>query len=403
MSASILPILTKVADAINARRLSLDEAESRYTEAIAEAENDFETALGYLGLSRHVVEALEIEAQKMSATETPMDAPVAVPVPLAPVKPMVSLRNKLTQEQLAQRHSAQARLRCVYERWKTVATPAQIAQAANVRAKKIPDLIAGEASLQSLEAMIALLESWEQSPPFPTAKQERRQERDEALSRTRGLYEQARNRFSVDQIASRAGIKKGRLNNVLSPTTFCALGAVQALGDSLEAMLAEPVAEKPLSCSACNQPSTESTCHSCITAKAAQAKRESAVKQEAEPKPRIGHDPGRIVAVKPAPTTPTPTPKTFEFTHWMDFAVREIEAGKRQYPHGFSLIRHCIGGDIDANVWECVPVDQRLTAQQALYLRFVFVGGSLSPEKPSVIAIPHRDAAHELYRAMGGV
>ena len=224
----------------------------------------------------------------------------------------------------------------------------------------------------------------------------RRQDRDASVARTRALYQQARERYDVYAIAERAGINAKRLANLLSPSTFCALESINQLGDVLELMLAEPVQEKPLTCSVCAEPATQTTCHSCITAKAAQAKRESAVKQEAKPKPRIMPDPGRIVAVKPAPTTPTPTPKTFEFSHWTDFAVREIEAGKRQYPNGFSLIRHCIGGDIDANVWECVPVNQRLTAQQALYLRYVLVAGKLSPEKPYVIAIPHRDAAQEL-------
>ena len=216
-------------------------------------------------------------------------------------------------------------------------------------------------------------------PAPPQNKQEKRRERDEALNHTRGLYQQARKRFSVDQIAERAGISSTRLGNVLAPSTFCAIPAIRQVGDVLEAMLAEPVAENPLTCSVCGQPSTEKTCHSCISAIAVKAKREG--------------------AVIPAPR---PKPKQFEFANWMDFAVSEIESGKRTFPQGFSLIRHCIGGDVDSNVWECVPSDQPLKHHEIAYLRFTRAADMWVCNPPSIVNLAHRDAAADLLHRVAG-
>jgi len=437
MSASILPLLTKVADAINARRLSLDEAESRYTEAIAKAENDFEAALGYLGLSRHVVDALEIEAQKMSAFETPhiigftdrgfsvtssdgdydstlganaqtsvQDTPESEPTPEMAVAETVGVA--------LVRAEVHALLKA--RREELPLTNAQIAERIGTDRKRItnimgrPDYYKLEvlreftAQLESLQATLTddeLLSIANGAEPQKT-KAERRTERDEALARTRGLYERARKRFSVDQIAQLTGINAKRISNLLSPSTFCAVPAIRELGDLLEAMLAEPVAEKPLSCSVCAQPATQTTCHTCITAMAAQAKRESAVKPDPTPTPKQYLREREIIAAKAAQAKresavqAKPTPKAV-VVDWMDAPLREIVSGKRELPDGFSLVRICIGGDVDSDIWQCVPPTQVLGKWDICYLKFTTAEGRWVVNPPTIVALAHRDAASDLF------
>ena len=423
-----IPLLTKLCDAVNARRLSLDEAESRYTEAIAEAENWFESALEELGVSEQDVLSIErlLEgtpappsvdvwaqaeptiAKKMQVIEVPVNAATTAVVPSAKWTIVDVTEPEVAETVGVTLVRAEVHARLKARREELPLTNAQIAERIGTDRKRITNILGRPdfynlttlreftAQLESLQATLTddeLLSIPNGTQPQTQTKVERRTERDEALARTRGLYERARKRFSVDQIATRAAISAKRLSNIISPAVFCRIDAIHDLGNTLEAMLAEPVAEKPLTCSVCAEPATQTTCHACITEKAAQAKREAAV----QPKPRILPDPGRVVAVSHK-EKPGPKPKEFVFTHWMYPAITEIESGKRTFPQGFSLIRHCIGGDVDSNVWECVPSDQPLKHHEIAYLRFTRAADMWVCNPPSIVNLAHRDAAADLLR-----
>jgi hypothetical protein len=207
------------------------------------------------------------------------------------------------------------------------------------------------------------------------------------------------------EIAERLGTNAKRLRNIFGRPELYKIETLQGMIAQLEG-LQEGLTDGELLILANNrtpEPPTKEDWR--------QEREAATVKPEpvAKPKPRILPDPGRVVdpdhKEKPGPkpgTTPTPTPKQITPVDWMDAPLSEIASGKRQYPGGYSLIRHCIGGDVDSNVWECVPSDQPLKHHEIAYLRFTRAAEMWVCNLPTVIALAHRDAANDLWRAVTG-